>query len=108
MISFTQAWAFRCSLTLEQMNERLVADSGIPWALGDSHYHNYLGGKLDVNVSARIYPTESGFVVNLRYRSLDGDVESAKRKIANSERILHNTVLPLILARDITPTEPFE
>lgn len=109
MIAYTQAWSFQSSLSLDEMKVRLDADSGIPWGLGDSHYHgDYLGGKPDANVSARIYTVDRGFVVNLRYRSLDDDIELAKKQISNSERILHNTVLPLILAQDITPTEPFE
>lgn len=109
MIAYTQAWAFQSSLSLDEMKVRLDADSGIPWGLGDSHYHgDYLGGKPDVNVSARIYSVEHRFIVNLRYRSLDDDIESAKKQISNSERILHSNVLPLILAQNITPTEPVE
>ncbi len=109
MSANTQAWSFQSSLSLDEMKEHLDANSGISWGLGDSHCHgDYLGGKPEENVSARIYTVESGFIVNLRYRSLDDDIESAKKQISNSEQILHETVLPLILAQDITPTEPLE
>ncbi len=109
MIASTQAWDFQSSLTLEMMKQRLDIDSGILWKVGDSHYHgDYLGGKPEVNVSVRIYTTQSVFIVNLTYQSLDDDIESAKRQIAKIEKILHDTVLPLILAHDILPTEPLE
>ncbi len=109
MISSTQGWAFQSSLSLEQMKGRLDATFETPWSLGDSHYlGDYLGGRLDENVVVRIYMVESGFVANLRYRSLDDDVIDANKQISNGERLLINRVLPMILAQNITPTEPLE
>jgi len=99
-------WAFQSALSLLQMKAALDAGSDTPWTLGDSeHLGDYLGGRLTEQAVARIYVVEDGFVVNLRFTSLAGDVRLQRQ---DAERRLLGEILPLVLARDTTPTDPLE
>lgn len=109
MISRTVAWSFRSPLALAEMKSRLDREFDEPWTEADSHYHgDYLARKLVENTVARIYSVGSGFVVNLRYRSMDNDASAADARVSSATSLLLDKVLPTVLAQDIVETEPLE
>lgn len=102
----TRGWAFRSPLSLPEMKQRLDAAWATPWIVGDSeHLGDHLGGTLTPEGVARVYAVRDGFVVNLRFVSLSGDVVAQLQ--AAEQRLLHE-VLPLVEAQDVVATEPLE
>jgi hypothetical protein len=102
----TLGWAFRSSVSFDEMKRRLDSAGPQPWVVGDSAYHgDYLGGKLTPETFARIYEVQDGFVVNLRLFSAEGDPIS---QLAKATDDLLKRVLPLVEARDIRSTDPLE
>lgn len=103
----TLAWAFRSRHSLEQMRGLLDAAWPKPWSEGDSaRLGDYLGGRLTEQAVARIYRVQDGgYVVNLRFYSLDNDplpqLELAKRQLLDQ-------ALPLIEATDVDSTDALE
>jgi len=88
------------------MTDALNPTSARPWMLGDSeHLGDYLGGRLTEEAVARIYVVQAGFLVNLLFTSLTGDVK-AQLQVAQ-QRLLEN-ILPLLCASDVTATDPLE
>lgn len=109
MLSTTIAWAFSSPLSLAEMKERLDVVSSKPWTEAESHYHSdYLSHTVAENTVARIYRVNAGYVVNLRYRSLDNDAALAESRIAAAKSVLLEKILPTVLARDAVETEPLE
>lgn len=109
LVAARLGWSFQSPLTLVAMKERLDAASDHPWIVGDSERHGeYLGRKLATGTVARVYETDTGFIVNLSYRALDGDRTLAKNSLGEATRILHDTVLPCVLAHSIAETDPLD
>jgi hypothetical protein len=99
-------WTFQSPLGLSQMKDALNPTSVRPWVLGDSdHLGDYLGGRLREEAVARIYVVQAGFLVNLLFTSLNGDVR-AQFQVAQQKLLEH--ILPLLGAIHVTPTDPLE
>jgi hypothetical protein len=99
-------WTFRSPLGFSQMKDALNPTPAPPWVLGDSeHLGDYLGGRLTEEAVARIYVVQDGFLVNLLFTSLNGDVK-AQFQVAQQKLLEH--ILPLLGAIDITATDPLE
>jgi hypothetical protein len=88
------------------MKATLDAASATPWVVGDSdHLGDYLGGRLTEQAVARIYTTQHGFSVTLRFTSLEGP---ARAQLEEAERKLLGEVMPLLDAYDVAETDPLE
>jgi hypothetical protein len=99
-------WTFSSPLRFSEIKSKLDAASEKPWVVGDSeHLGDYLGGRLTEEAIARIYTTQEGFAVNLRFTSLDGP---AKAQLEAAERKLLSEILPLIEAYEILESDPLE
>ena len=100
------AWSFHSELPLPAMKAKLDSKGPRPWQVGDSDRHgDYLGGTVSPEGVARIYQVEEGFVVNLKFLSMDGDATAQLERATG--RVLQD-VLPAVGARDVKPTSPVE
>ncbi len=82
------------------------APSNPQWKDGDSAwYGDYLAGRLSPEAVGRIYPSGTGFIVNLRFYSERGD---AVTQLETASRRLLLEVLPFLEAHDVTVCEPLD
>lgn len=103
------AFAYTTGLTLEQQLERLNADARYAWTLRDSHwYGDYLTAQAhDDYAFFKIFDDAKNgrFVLNLKFvaERPTFDAELAELIAAAKER-----VLPIVEARGVTETEPYD
>lgn len=105
------AWSFKSDLSLMEMKKKLNAVWWDPWEEGDSAYNDYLAGQLTKEGVARIYKAKDKvkdhYVVNLRFFSKSPEPD-AKAELLDAQMALISKALPIIGARDVTPSEAFE
>lgn len=105
-VQTTLGWIFKSSLSLVEMKKCLDVLGPKPWSDGDSERHgDYLGGKLTEEAVARIYKVGDGFIVNLRFFSMQGEPVT---QLAVSKERLINQVLPTVKARDVRLADPLD
>ena len=100
------ALEFRSGLSLAQMKQALEEAGKRPWHFGDSEWHgDYLGGSLSPQTVLRIYAMKGCYRAVLRFVSETGDAR-AWEKFMGAQKLLLQTILPLIHAESIQPAEP--
>ncbi len=102
------AYAFRSGLSLPGIRDRLNEEGRRSWRDRDSdRFGEYIASvtwpSLDEKVRYRILVEEDGYVFEVFCESEEPDFEEKWQKV---HAYATETVLPLLGARDIQPTEP--